>query len=138
MHLQQSSVIHQSIDPSVPTTTTEAVDEENADPDRVITNARVALSSDGLLSPAEFSLLFQGSWPLRSAYDIGLQKYRDAGGAVRTFGDRVSLAEARSGRHEPEYTSYTHYWKTVLGERFPPELALFDWYARLHFHYGFI
>jgi len=48
---------------------------------------------------------------VRSAYDQ-VQRVRKVSA---TFGARVGLPSERLGYHEPEWTSYTHYWKTVLG-----------------------
>jgi len=33
---------------------------------------------------------------------------------IPTYGSRVELPPGRQGADEPEYTSYTHYWKAVL------------------------
>lgn len=109
--LDESRVIHKSIDPKVPMVNTQITEDEAGDPDRTIVNARLATSSDGLLSSSELSALFQNPIPLRSAYDEGLAEHRES----PTYGDRVPIPELRRGGHEPEYTAYTHYWKTVLG-----------------------
>jgi len=58
--------------------------------------------------------LFAGSAPLRSTYDEGLSKYHETNSDVPTFGQRAEMPPTRRGHHEPEWTSYTHYWKTVL------------------------
>lgn len=118
--LSFSRVVHVSVDPRVPTSTKLSTDDEDGgdsttDPDKVITNARSALPEDGLLTSAEFSAFFDGFARLRSVYDEGLRKHRVAGANVPTFGDRATLNSGRQGAYEPEYTSYTHYWKTVLG-----------------------
>ncbi|PFH54560.1 hypothetical protein AMATHDRAFT_134318 [Amanita thiersii Skay4041] len=120
--LESSRVVHVSVDPTVPRTINsnptppENDETEDAiDPDRVITNARAATIADGLLSDTEFQALF--SFPLRprSVYDIGMREGRNhSKDVIKNFGDRVSLLPGRLGWHEPEYTSYTHYWKTVL------------------------
>lgn len=117
--LANSRVVHVTIDPDVPPAPlkTSAEDEEGGevgetDPDRIITNARLAISSDGLLTNTELANLY--STPVRSAYDEGMFSYRKLGGDVVTYGDRVPLP-SRRGINEPEWTSYTHYWKTVLG-----------------------
>ncbi|KAK7064155.1 Endo/exonuclease/phosphatase domain-containing protein [Favolaschia claudopus] len=117
--LETSRVVHVSIDPAVPPTVAQAPaeDEDGAvDPDRVITNARRAVLSDGLLSDSELISLFCSTSPVRSAYDAGLKQLRETTTATnfQTFGNRVSLPPTANGYNEPEYTSYTHYWKTVL------------------------
>jgi RNA exonuclease NGL2 len=93
----------------------EQTDETTVDPDKVITSARSATLTDGLLTVPEFCDFFSQLPRLRSVYDEGLGLIGDIGG-LSTFGDRVKLLAPRKGRNEPEYTSYTHYWKTVLGE----------------------
>lgn len=117
--LVPSRVVHVTIDPSVPRTdkTAPTTTEENeaVDPDRQITNARLATPADGLLSTPELVALFAGGAPLRSAYDDGLLKYQQSKSNIPTFGQRTEMAPTRRGYHEPEWTSYTHYWKTVLG-----------------------
>ncbi|KAI6031752.1 hypothetical protein PISMIDRAFT_673462 [Pisolithus microcarpus 441] len=110
--LDVSRVVHVSIDPSVPESS--STEGEEGDPDRVIRNSRVAEVSDGLLSDSEFSDLFRH--PLRSAYDEG-QRTRKAVATpsdVVTFGDRIPFSTARLGANEPMWTSYTQYWKTTL------------------------
>ncbi|KAF7339397.1 Endo/exonuclease/phosphatase domain-containing protein [Mycena sanguinolenta] len=115
--LESSRVVHISIDPTVPPTLTgpPAEDEDSAvDPDRVITNARRAAPADGLLSDSELASLFPAANVVRSAYDEGLRQHKTMSSIGPTFGDRMSLPHTAKGYHEPEYTSYTHYWKTVL------------------------
>ncbi|KAJ6604734.1 Endonuclease/exonuclease/phosphatase [Mycena vulgaris] len=115
--LQISRVVHVSIDPTVPPTIAGApAEDENeaVDPDRVITNARPAVPADGLLSDLELASLFSSANVVRSAYDEGLRQHRETSSDFQTFGDRLSLPSTKKGSHEPEYTSYTHYWKTVL------------------------
>ncbi|KIK71097.1 hypothetical protein GYMLUDRAFT_66309 [Collybiopsis luxurians FD-317 M1] len=115
--LRSSYVVHSTIDPSVATGTSQddETGEEGVDPDRNITNARSARRADGLLSTSELHELFsQSGPPLKSAYDAGLRDLRFAGKPTRTFGDRVSIAANRRGNFEPEWTSYTFYWKLVL------------------------
>ncbi|KAI6007331.1 Endonuclease/exonuclease/phosphatase [Pisolithus albus] len=110
--LDVSRVVHVSIDPSVPESS--SAEGEEGDPDRVIRNSRVAEVPDGLLSDSEFSDLFRH--PLRSTYDEG-QRMRKAAATsndVVTFGDRMPFSTARLGANEPMWTSYTHYWKTTL------------------------
>lgn len=135
--LARSRVVHASLDPTVPITTTKVIgNAENttavstaeedtgeaeddggeaaaaSNPDRTITNARQARAEDGLLSTRELVELFQMSGaPAKSVYDQG----RRENGAISTFGARTQLPNDRNGWYEPEWTSYTHYWKTVLG-----------------------
>lgn len=118
--LVPSRVVHLSIDPTVAPTLAKvpADDEEGGDagetdPDRVITNARRAKPSDGLLTTAELTELY--ATPVCSAYEEGLTKHRNISTDVVTYGDRVAFEPPRRGSNEPEWTSYTHYWKTVLG-----------------------
>ncbi|KAJ7038106.1 Endonuclease/exonuclease/phosphatase [Mycena alexandri] len=112
--LEISRVVHVSIDPTVPPTTKAApVDDESGavDPDRVITNARSAVHTDGLLSDSELVSLFSSANVVRSTYDEGLKMHTQASPGFPTFGDRMSLSRTSKGYYEPEYTSYTHYWK---------------------------
>jgi len=82
-------------------------------------NARTATPVDGLLSTEELVEAVQklGVANLQSSYDRGLRIAKMSSDSdVRTFSDRVtSVAPPRLGGHEPEWTSYTHFWKTVLG-----------------------
>ena len=133
-----SRVVHITIDPDVPTTTANT-DEEGgeADPDKIITNARLATPSDGLLTTAELIELY--ATPVRSAYDEGLSKHRESTNDVVTYNDRVALQPSRRGANEPEWTSYTHFWKAVLGKYTivsdsPP--SLITQLARLYLHLG--
>ncbi|KAJ7181744.1 Endonuclease/exonuclease/phosphatase [Mycena crocata] len=115
--LEISRVVHKSIDPTVSETVVGApAEDENeaVDPDRVITNARRAVPTDGLLSDSELASLFSSANVVRSVYDEGLRQHKVTSTDLKTFGDRVSLPATTKGFHEPEYTSYTHYWKTVL------------------------
>jgi len=133
--LEKSRVVHVSIDPSVPLTnhTATATNNNNnnnnededeggagadadADPDRVITNAREATPADGLLSSRELADLFAVPSRPRSLYDEG-QRLLEAisGGPVPRCGERMGLDPHRRGAYEPEWTSYTHYWQSVLG-----------------------
>lgn len=117
--LTSSQVVHVSVDPTVATipkvVTDGAAGEEDSDPDKVITNARPVTTVDGLFSTTELVEMFSQLPRLRSAYDEGLEQVAIANGS-RTFGHRVLIPSPRRGQHEPEYTSYTHYWKTVLGD----------------------
>jgi RNA exonuclease NGL2 len=123
--LATSRVVHSSIDPdSVPVAESkEAKNEEDdgaeQDPDRIIVNARTATPADGLLSTEELVRMVGelGVANLESSYDKGLGIAKASGDSdIQTFGDRIStIPSTRKGRHEPEWTSYTHFWKTVLG-----------------------
>ena len=123
--LTLSRVVHASIDPyTAPVTgSKETKNEEDGgaeeDPDRVIVNARTATPADGLLSTEELVEMIRklGVANLESSYDRGLRIAKASGNFdVRTFYDRVpSIESTRLGGHEPEWTSYTHFWKTVLG-----------------------
>ena len=83
---------------------------------RVITDARAANPADGLLSVPELEALYANGAQLRSVYDIGLRESNHSGHHFKTFGDRVLLSPGRQGSYEPDFTSYTHYWKSVLGK----------------------
>ncbi|KAI0051675.1 Endonuclease/exonuclease/phosphatase [Auriscalpium vulgare] len=117
--LTQSRVVHVSIDPSVPLTAPASADDEG-DTDtgkkNAITNARTAQADDGLLSSDELVALFTGVERPRSAYDEGqrLLSTGESNQGVSRCGERLRLPNARRGAFEPEWTSYTHYWKTVL------------------------
>ncbi|KAG6911894.1 hypothetical protein DXG01_000141 [Tephrocybe rancida] len=114
--LEPSYVVHRSVDPTVmrtPKVESKDDDEEEGDSDKVITSARPAAPSDGLLSPIELSEFFSCIPRVRSAYDVGLAKVKDLG-ELQMFGSRVTLEPGRRGCYEPAYTSYTHYWKTTL------------------------
>jgi RNA exonuclease NGL2 len=119
--ISSSMVIHSSVDASVGanTLTSNAApdnDSEDIDPDRVITNARQAESHDGLLTISQFIAWFSSLPNLRSAYNDGLlevSKLSDT--LLPSYGSRVNLPPGRLGSHEPAYTSYTHYWQSVLG-----------------------
>lgn len=123
--LALSRVVHTSIDPDgIPAAeSNEAKNEEDdgaeQDPDRFIMDARTATPADGLLSTEELVEMFGklGVANPESSYDKGLEIAKASGNPdIQTFGDRVtSIASTRQGKHEPEWTSYTHFWKTVLG-----------------------
>jgi RNA exonuclease NGL2 len=114
-----SRVIHATIDPTVlntlPTKARED-DDEASDPDRVITNARPAIPEDGLLTIPDIVAWFAKLPRLRSAYCEGLRRAKEIGIELETYGTRELLSPGRKGFDEPEYTSYTFYWKSVLGE----------------------
>ncbi|KZT30491.1 Endonuclease/exonuclease/phosphatase [Neolentinus lepideus HHB14362 ss-1] len=134
--LSFSRVVHTTIDPSVAvdvpktladdgegaTVQTSEQGEDEPDPDRMITNARRAAPKDGLLTTAELLDLYSAhdGRRLKSLYDDGfrLAKAQSNGEKIRVFGDRFSCSEAegghRLGMHEPEWTSYTHYWQATL------------------------
>lgn len=123
--LKPSYVVHKSVDPSVAVASTSAsqVDAEEGggggeeeDPDRVITNARPARQGDGLLGPPALVSLFSNLPRATSAYDSGLSRYFavEKESDFPIFGKLHELDPLRPGFHEPAYTSYTHYWKSVL------------------------
>ncbi|KAN0135700.1 Endonuclease/exonuclease/phosphatase [Lactarius tabidus] len=117
--LAESRVVHVSVDPSVPLTgSTETNEDEDggaeSDPDRVITNAREALPADGLLSSSELAELFAVPTRPRSLYDEGQRLLDKTSGPILRCGERLGLPAHRRGAYEPEWTSYTHFWKTVL------------------------
>jgi len=117
--ISSSLVIHSSVDASVGANTSNVAlnldnDSEDIDPDRVITNARQAESHDGLLTISQFIAWFSSLPNLRSAYDDGLQEVSKLSDTLPTYGRRVTLPLGRRGSHEPAYTSYTHYWQSVL------------------------
>ncbi|KAF8922456.1 Endonuclease/exonuclease/phosphatase [Mucidula mucida] len=117
--IKLSHVVHSTIDPTVIPADSSAVTEEDgdesADADKRITSARCAVASDGLLSSLELQQFYESTGvPLRSAYDEGLRQISDFSSKPTTFGDRLNLAPSRLGAFEPQWTSYTHYWKTVL------------------------
>jgi hypothetical protein len=115
--MMQSRVVHRSIDPTVPDKEgKQTEDEEEADPDKIITCARLAVSTDGLLTDAELISLFTKDVVVRSMYDEGLEAIRATRQDLGIFEDRLSLPESRRGKHEPEWTCYAHYWKTVTGK----------------------
>ncbi|KAF9460805.1 Endonuclease/exonuclease/phosphatase [Collybia nuda] len=112
--LTTSQVVHISVDPTgIPTIGTDEENEEGLDPDKFIINARPATCTDGLLSLTELVDVFSRLPQIKSVYDEGLGGI-EAINRPRTFGHRVPISLTRRGRNEPEYTSYTHYWKTVL------------------------
>lgn len=117
--LSLSRVTHVSVDPTVPRTqdtpakSDEDGESEESDPDRVIVNARNSTDADGLLNDDELVALFAGGCRLRSAYDEGLSRIQNS--KVAVYGERGFLQSTQPGFHEPAYTSYTHYWKSVLG-----------------------
>ena len=90
-------------------------DSEDIDPDRVITNARQAELRDRLLTIPQFIAWFSSLPNLRSAYNDGLQEVSKLSDTLPTYGRRVNLPLGKCGSHEPAYTSYTHYWQSVLG-----------------------
>jgi hypothetical protein len=83
----------------------------------VITNARQASPADGLLSSSELVDLFAVDiLRPRSLYDDGQRLLETISGPVRRCGERLGLPPHKRGAYEPEWTSYTHYWQSVLGE----------------------
>ena len=118
-----SRVVHVSVDTGsalrmTSKTTEETEDSPSSDPDKVITNARRALPQDGLLSTDELAALFSARGPLRSTYAEAQGVYRVIDATLPILGDRLHFPPHRKGAYEPMWTSYTHYWKTVLGGNF--------------------
>lgn len=120
--------MHLSLDPLVSTGNPKAAaaeeedgegtaQPEEQDPDRVITNARAARPEDGLLDAQALQALFQARTEaartpsLRSAYDTWAT-FEPA----RTYGSRGDIAPGRRGHNEPFSSSYTHFWKSTLGD----------------------
>ena len=119
--LAESRVVHVSVDPSVPPTGSAETNEDEAggaesDPDKVITNAREALPADGLLSSSELTELFAVPTRPRSLYDEGQRLLDTTSEPILRCGERLGLPPHRRGAYEPEWTSYTHFWQSVLGE----------------------
>lgn len=121
--ISSSFVIHSSVDPSIGATNTLVPDQdsEDIDPDRVITNARQAEPHDELLTISQLIAWFSALPNLRSAYNDGLQEVSKLTDTLPTYGRRVTLPLGRHGSHEPAYTSYTHYWQSVLGTTIVPK-----------------
>jgi RNA exonuclease NGL2 len=95
----------------------EGQSETTGDPDRVLTNHRPAIPSDGLLSTPELVKLFR-NYKLRSAYGDSYGKILLPGeGGENTFGSREesgAVEVVRKGRDEPKWTCFTKYWKLTL------------------------
>jgi RNA exonuclease NGL2 len=120
--ISSSLVIHSSVDASVGANILSSNgapdnDSEDIDPDRVITNARQAESHDELLTISQFVTWFSSLPNLRSAYNDGLREVSKLSDTLPTYGRRMTLPLGRCGSHEPAYTSYTHYWQSVLGTK---------------------
>jgi RNA exonuclease NGL2 len=118
--LAMSRVVHASVESGAPLRVATKATEDSeynpaTDPDKVITNARPAVPEDGLLSTDELTALFSESGPVRSMYDEAQHVYQVTDATLPVLGDRVHFPPHRKGVHEPMWTSYTHYWKTVLG-----------------------
>jgi len=138
--LEQSRVVHVSVDPSVPLSDPAGTNDNNnnnnnnnnndddeggggADPDRVITNARKASPADGLLSSFELAQLYAITARPRSLYDEGQRILEKVSGPVQRCGERLGLPSHQRGAYEPEWTSYTHYWQNVLGGLYLTEMG---------------
>ncbi|EKM83805.1 hypothetical protein AGABI1DRAFT_51286, partial [Agaricus bisporus var. burnettii JB137-S8] len=125
-HLSHSRVTHVSVDPTVPKSSVNSAEDEGeseeSDPDRIITNARSATETDGLLNNAELVSLYTQGHVLQSAYNEGLSRISNSPG-IALYGEREHLPTTQPGFHEPSYTCYTHYWKSVLDYIFfiPPQ-----------------
>ncbi|KAF8898647.1 Endonuclease/exonuclease/phosphatase [Infundibulicybe gibba] len=111
--LNQSRVVHVSVDPTVPKTRAIAEDGEDGDPDRVITSARAATPEDGLMTVPELIEMFSSQRPIRSAYNEGLKMYREMNLSVSTFGDRVILPPSRHGTSNSRRWSGVSNWSRV-------------------------
>lgn len=87
------------------------------DPDRVLTNHRLAVPSDGLLDTSELVELFRG-YNIRSAYGDGHAKvFAPSGEADNIFGVRQEsdgVDTRRKGYDEPKWTSFTQFWRLTL------------------------
>jgi RNA exonuclease NGL2 len=128
--LERSRVVHVSVDPSVPLSDPAGTNDDDeggggdgADPDRVITNARKPSPADGLLSSFELTQLFAITARPRSLYDEGQRLLEKISGPVQRCGERLGLPSYRRGAYEPEWTSYTHYWQSVLGGFFLTDIS---------------
>ncbi|GJJ09514.1 hypothetical protein Clacol_003737 [Clathrus columnatus] len=117
--LDESRVVHVSVDSSLNESniSVKIPEDENADPDIMITHSRSACADDALLSNEGVLSLFQRLLPLRSAYEEGQRILRDDSSS-NTFGSRFddTFPLQRIGYYEPMWTSYTHHWKSTLGE----------------------
>ncbi|EAU93062.2 hypothetical protein CC1G_06782 [Coprinopsis cinerea okayama7 len=124
--LLPSYVVHRTVDPSIAQDqpqvagdTEEGGEAEAVDPDRVITNARPAQPSDGLLATDELVSFHGQNLRARSAYAIGSRNHlatlSDPSKSDNPiYGSHNTVPEDRPGYYEPKYTSYTHYWQSVL------------------------
>ncbi|OSX67455.1 hypothetical protein POSPLADRAFT_1042669 [Postia placenta MAD-698-R-SB12] len=119
--LAASRVVHITIDPDVSATpNVDTVEGEEGgevgktDPDKVITNARPASADDGLLADNELQDLFSRSGAPMSIYDEGQRRLPSSLTVNLTFQSRQSVDSSRHGGFEPVWTSYTHYWQSVL------------------------
>ncbi|CCM05171.1 uncharacterized protein FIBRA_07380 [Fibroporia radiculosa] len=118
--LAASRVVHVTIDPEVSTVPNANPAEDEADvggetdPDRVITNARSAMPADGLLSSTELVDMFRQSGTPNSVYDTGSRTCPSLAEDGFAYGNREPVSPGKLGAYEPVWTSYTHYWKTVL------------------------
>lgn len=125
--LSRSRVVHRSIDPSIedpphPQVLKQdeegeaAARQEEEDEDRTIKHARVANRADGLLDDEELRALCSQDRSVSSAYHDGQKTHRGTGVPGKpSFGELKGFPLTQQGFFEPGYTSYTHYWKTVLG-----------------------
>jgi RNA exonuclease NGL2 len=112
--IEESRVVHVSIDVSIQVDSSGIGDDELAvaDPDRVITDSRPATDNDGLLSDEELANSFHVLGRLRSMYEEGQRQVK----FPNVFGSRNDgFPLERKGYFEPQWTSYTHFWKSTLG-----------------------
>ncbi|RPD64967.1 Endonuclease/exonuclease/phosphatase [Lentinus tigrinus ALCF2SS1-6] len=119
--LEASRVVHATIDPSIAVEGAAQAEEEEEgaesgenDPDRIIVNARAAQPSDGLMTDDELEQLYRQSGTPTSVYDAGQRTIPGISESGLTFGGKGTIPSNRRGSFEPCYTSYTHYWKSVL------------------------
>lgn len=114
--IDESRVIHVSVDSTLADSSTPAPVDENIDPDVEITDSRIARADDMLLSNEEIFASFRGLSPLRSAYEEA-QRMMIGPSSPIVFGSRLgeSFLSQRLGYYEPVSTSYTHFWKSTLG-----------------------
>ncbi|KAH6917297.1 Endonuclease/exonuclease/phosphatase [Coprinopsis sp. MPI-PUGE-AT-0042] len=122
--LVPSYVVHKTVDPNQTqeTSTGPSADAEeggeDADPDRVITNARRAEPSDGLLRIDELGDFFPERQQVQSIYQVGLKQYLSSTASGTSlppiYGSNRPMESNTAGYYEPKWTSYTHYWKSVL------------------------
>ncbi|KAI0788545.1 Endonuclease/exonuclease/phosphatase [Abortiporus biennis] len=127
--LATSRVVHVTIDPEVPITSPKLVveddeDGDESDPDRIITNSRLATEADGLLTDEELVQMIKDIGSPISVYDQGLRNDHNPEDLPLTHGTHSPIPQGRLGGFEPNFTSYTHYWKCTLDYIFvldPPD-----------------
>lgn len=115
--IDESRVIHVSVDSTLADSSTPTPVDENIDPDVEITDSRTAQADDRLLSNEEIFASFRRLSPLRSAYEEAQRMVMEQSSPI-VFGSRLreSFLSQRLGYYEPVWTSYTHFWKSTLGK----------------------